>query len=349
MAWNAIAALEFEIDELELLGLELTTKSGWTRRSTVLRMRGAGSEGLGEDVTYAAEEQLEFQDAGRASLREFAGWRGRFGDFAARAAAMELFPAPPAQDASRRYRRWALESAALDLALRQAGRDLPGLLGREPRPVRYAVSLGLGEPATAAPLRRLRQLFPDLSFKLDWAENWTASTLDQLRETGGVAVVDFKGHYHGAFSGPSPDPAGYAAVAEALPDAILEDPAAAGPAWEALAPHRARVAWDAPLHGLDDLRRLPRPGYVNIKPSRFGGVEELLRVLGWCQGEGIPSYGGGQFELGPGRAQIQQISALFHPDAANDVSPTGFHQDPPAPVTPPSPLAWGEIGRGFPG
>ena len=35
-------------------------------------------------------------------------------------------------------------------------------------------------------------------------------------------------------------------------------------------------------------------------------------------------YGGGQFELGPGRGQIQYLASVFHPDGPNDVAPTGF-------------------------
>ena len=36
---------------------------------------------------------------------------------------LDLFPgSPPVREPSRNYRRWAFESAALDLALRQAGK-----------------------------------------------------------------------------------------------------------------------------------------------------------------------------------------------------------------------------------
>ena len=33
------------------------------------------------------------------------------------------------------------------------------------------------------------------------------------------------------------------------------------------------------------------------------------------------AYGGGQYELGVGRGQIQCLAALFHPDAPNDIAP----------------------------
>ena len=52
------------------------------------------------------------------------------------------------------YRRWAYESAALDLALRQNGMSLHEALGREPRPVNFVVSLRLGEPPTMEPIER---------------------------------------------------------------------------------------------------------------------------------------------------------------------------------------------------
>ena len=37
-------------------------------------------------------------------------------------------------------------------------------------------------------------------------------------------------------------------------------------------------------------------------------------------------YGGGQFELGIGRTQIQELASLFHPDMPNDVAPAEFNE-----------------------
>ena len=56
------------------------------------------------------------------------GISGHLGD-------LDLFPAPPHAEVYRNYRRWAFESAALDLALRQAGTSLHEALGRTPAPV----------------------------------------------------------------------------------------------------------------------------------------------------------------------------------------------------------------------
>ena len=78
---------------------------------------------------------------------------------------------------------------------------------------------------------------------------------------------------------------------------------------------------------------------VNIKPSRLGGLRNLLDAYDYCAEHGIGNYGGGQFELGVGRGQIQYLASLFHADAPNDVAPTGFNlPDPPAGL-PSSPLA----------
>ena len=62
--------------------------------------------------------------------------------------------------ASRDYRRWAFESALLDLALRQAGSTLGEVVGREPAPLRFVVS-------TREDIRRWLEVAPDLEFKVD--------------------------------------------------------------------------------------------------------------------------------------------------------------------------------------
>jgi hypothetical protein len=78
---------------------------------------------------------------------------------------------------------------------------------------------------------------------------------------------------------------------------------------------------------------------VNVKPSRFGSLQGLFDAYDWLEARGIGAYGGGQFELGPGRGQIQLLASIFHPDTPNDVSPTGFHADDPPAGLPTSPLA----------
>src|SRR5262249_57786681 len=94
----------------------------------------------------------------------------------------------------------------------------------------------------------------------------------------------------------------------------------------ALPPPRARFSGDAPTPSTADTRSFPYPPrMVNIKPSRLGPLRELLDTYDFCAARGIGAYGGGQFELGVGRGQIQYLASLFHPDAPNDVAPAPFN------------------------
>ncbi len=106
-----------------------------------------------------------------------------------------------------------------------------------------------------------------------------------------------------------------------------------------MADERERITWDAGIHEWADVEALPFPPLaLNCKPSRFGSVKRLFDFYDACAERGIKLYGGGQFELGPGRAQIQLLAALFHPDAPNDVAPDGFNVSRPVPGLPVSPL-----------
>jgi hypothetical protein len=142
-------------------------------------------------------------------------------------------------------------------------------------------------------------------------------------------------------------------VVEAFPDAWIEDPALTDETEPVLEPHRDRITWDAPIHSIEDIEALPfAPRMVNIKPSRVGGLQDLCATYDYCTEHGIGAYGGGQFELGPGRGHIQYLASLFHPDAPNDVAPGGYnHPNPPddLPVSPlepaPAPVGfrWGRL------
>lgn len=107
-----------------------------------------------------------------------------------------------------------------------------------------------------------------------------------------------------------------------------------------LRPHMDRVTWDAPIHAVADVTALAHPPRVlNCKPCRFGGLRALMDFYDHCDAHGIALYGGGFFELGVGRGQIQYLASLFHPDGPNDVAPRGYHPLHPRPGLPTSPLA----------
>jgi hypothetical protein len=333
-----VAELPLTIEGYALEGLARQVSSGFERRTTVIRLNGAGEEGLGEDVTYDADDQGRQQETG--PVLDLAGeWT--FDAFSEHLGSLDTFPAQaPAFEVYRNYRRWGFESAALDLALRQAGTSLTAALARELSPITFVVSTRMGEPPTAAPVTRRLAAYPELRFKLDATPDWTDAMIDELVATGAVASIDFKGAYKGTVVDTPTDPELYRRIAKAFPDAWLEDPDLDEPAaFEALAPYQDRITWDAPIHSVQDIldrRVLPRT--VNLKPSRFGSVKALFEAYDFCEQRGMGAYGGGQFELGVGRGQIQYLAALFHPSAPNDISPAGYDALDPEPGLPASPL-----------
>jgi hypothetical protein len=316
--WEAVAGLELRVDGYGLERRESATPSGWTRVTTTVELAGAGESGLGEDVTYEAEMHDGVPDelmlAGTWTLEDFSH---RLDEF---------------EELAEGYRRWAFEGAALDLALRQREIGLGEALGRREHPIRFVVS------TRAAPEQWL-EFAPELEFKLDAEKDWDRPLLQRLRELDRVRVVDLKAYYRGTSVDLAPDPELYRAVAEQLPDVVIED------AWlddglrETLAGAEDRLSFDAPVHSLADLDALPlEPRWLNIKPSRFGTVRGLLETIEACEERGIQLYGGGQYELGPGRPQIQRLASVFYPDGPNDVAPSAYNEGEPREGLPQSPL-----------
>jgi L-alanine-DL-glutamate epimerase-like enolase superfamily enzyme len=337
--FDRIAELPLVIEEYALDRLERDVSSAFTRVSTVVRLFGAGTEGVGEDVVYDAVDHDILQEAGPVLPLAGAWTLGEFCDHVER---LDAFPQPPQRDVSRRYRHWTFESAALDLALRQARKPLHEVLGREPQPVRFVVSLRLGSPdvpSSIEPLRDRLDKYPGLQFKLDPTPDWDDALVDEVAATGAVESVDFKGQYHGTVVDAPADPALYERVLRAMPDAWIEDPHTTPEIDALLEAHQDRVSWDAIIHSVADIQGLPfQPKMVNVKPSRLGTLRELFGAYDFCEANGIGMYGGGQFELGPGRGQIQYLASLFHADAPNDTAPSGYN-DPDVPEgLPESPL-----------
>jgi L-alanine-DL-glutamate epimerase-like enolase superfamily enzyme len=336
LSYDTIAGLPLEVESYALDRLERAVSSDFTRVTTVIRLRGGGHEGIGEDVVYDAEAHDLQQEQG--PVQPFAG-RHTLDSFSRLLGELDLFAAPPNWDVFRLYRRWGFESAALDLALRQAGRSLAEVVGSSPSPVTYVVSLRLGEPPSIDPVRRRLERYPTMRFKLDPTSSWTDELVAELVATGAVDSLDFKGRYTGTIVDQPADPEMYERVVRAFPNAWYEDPALTEETERVLAPHRDQITWDEPIHSVADIEALPfPPRIVNVKPSRFGSLPALFEAYDYCAQRGIGIYGGGQFELGPGRGQIQYLASLFHPDTPNDVAPVGFHEPDPAPGLPTSPL-----------
>ena len=322
--YATLAELPLQIDRYTLEGLGRRLSPEFERLTTIVHLEGGGDEGLGEDVTYGDVEQRAQQEAGPV-LPLAGSWT--LDSFSRRLEQLDLFGgAEPGMPAYRDYRRWAFESAAADLALRQAGRSLADLLGREPQPINFVVSLRLGDPPSAEPVTRRVAAYPGIQFKLDYSPAWDEELLATLAATGAVESIDFKGAYKGTPVDVETVPAVYRRCAEIFPDAWLEDPDLTDPEADAvLRPHRDRITWDAPIHGVEDIEALPfQPKTINVKPSRIGSWKKLLHTYEWCAERGITNYGGGQSELGVGRGQIQYLAAIFHAGGANDIAPSGY-------------------------
>jgi hypothetical protein len=344
-SWERLAGLALQIDGYALEPRVAKVSSEFERKTTVIRIYGAGKDGLGEDVTYDGADHDILQQAG--PTLPLAG-RFTLASFSDRLAELSLFPAPPQREVSQRYRTWAYESAALDLALRQADITMHAALDRDPAPVRFVVSLRLGEPPSLGPVSKRLQRYPGLRFKLDPTSSWDERLIAELVATGAVDSVDFKGFYTGSIVDQPADPLLYGRVAEAFPQAWIEDPLLTPETDAVLAGHRDRFSWDAPIHSIADIQALPYPPrMVNIKPSRLGGLRNLLDAYDFCAARGIGNYGGGQFELDVGRGQIQYLASLFHPDAPNDVAPGRFNLPDPPSGLPSSPLEPEPSSLGF--
>jgi hypothetical protein len=251
-----------------------------------------------------------------------------------------LFPTKePEQPSGHHYRRWGIESAALDLALRQAGTDFASALDRERDPLQFVVSTRLGDPPTTDRVEAILDRHPDLGLKLDPTSDWDDDLVAALADTGAVRLLDLKGHYVGTTVDQPADPALYERVIEGFPDAVIEDPAMVDETRALIDPVQDRISWDAPITGVESVRDLPfEPRWLNIKPSRFGTVESVLATVEYARERNVTLYGGGQFELDVGRDHIQTLAATLYPDAPNDVAPGGYNRpDLPADL-PGSPL-----------
>ena len=293
-----LAALPLVLDGLDLEVLEQPIAIGGVRHTTVVHLKGGGLKGVGEDVTFQDDDRL-------STLPTEALWRGvtTLGDVWDRLDQTDLFDRPPRYEVVRNYRRWAIEAAALDLALRQANVGLAEVLGRSLRPLHFVVS---------PPPIHLRR-FPGLRLKVD---------LDGVEPGLPIDVIDFKNQGTGEL---------VRRAFDQYPEALFEDPPQIVDG--------LRVSWDTQIQTAEDIRRLPeRPDAINIKPARIGSVRALFEIYEECRSSGIAMYGGGQHELGPGRAQIQVLASLIHADGPNDVAPSDYNATDPPELLTPSPL-----------
>ena len=161
--------------------------------------------------------------------------------------------------ASRHYRRWAFESAALDLALRQAGLPLHEALERDPKPLQFVCSTRLTSfddeaGSTTEPISKRLAKYPGLEFKLDPENDWTPELIAEIGELadrpGPRSQGSLPGHPGRRRDRSRALPAGGRGVPRAHTSRIPTSTTRLGALLEPLAD---RVTWDAPLHSLADI------------------------------------------------------------------------------------------------
>jgi hypothetical protein len=315
----------------------VVASAGLTRNTTVVRLHGGGHDGVGEDVTPFPPAQLAFARS-EPDLPLAGSWTVE--SFSRHLADLELYPEiglPPGFPKT--FRSWAFESAALDLALRQAGIPLAAALRRRCGPVRFVNSPLLDDDPIAVIEGRLER-YPTLRFKLDPSPAWDQVVIERLAATNSVITVDLKGQYPAeAPIALRADPLLYGQIAAGFTDAWLEDPGVTPATSEVLRPHYHRITWDLPVRTAQDIERLPiPPRAINIKPARHGTLRRLFDVYDYCGEHAIQTYGGGMGEIGPGRGQNQYLASMFNPDAPNDTAPIAYNDADLPPDLPPSPL-----------
>ena len=110
--WDELRGLDLNVEEFTTERRSVDVSTQFTRVTTTVVLAGEGEQGRGEDVTYTAGDHDWFPDLearGRTTL----------GELSVELDGMQLFEPEPTMPAWADYRRWAFESAALDLALRQ--------------------------------------------------------------------------------------------------------------------------------------------------------------------------------------------------------------------------------------
>jgi hypothetical protein len=263
-----------------------------TRPSTIVELCGRGQIGFGELVAFSAEAHRSFAE-GLPGWLVAGGATGRKGPLA-----MLL-----SGDATP-YERAALESALIDLAMRQAGASLADLVGSGSGRLRWVASFGsMADPRPH--LTRGRPGDPRPELKLDVHPDWSDEVMIALQAERRVVILDFK--EEGSIESSR-------RLSAAFPRAIFEDPPGGS--------RHPLVARDRRLHRAEDVAApIGRGEWVNLKGPRMGGFLELLRGLERVPPGGGRAYFGGMFEVGPGREQARQLAAIFCPDAPNDLAP----------------------------
>src|SRR3954464_9404815 len=110
--WPRGADLPLVVERCEYDRLQAVLSAEFERITTHVRLVRAGTDRLGEGISIFREGGPPLHER-RPALPLAGEWT--LASFCAHVAALELWPQPPEWEGALRYRRWAFESAALDL------------------------------------------------------------------------------------------------------------------------------------------------------------------------------------------------------------------------------------------
>ena len=337
--YDRIAPLPVLIDDVAYERQSRAVSSGFERVSTTIVMRGGGVEGRGEDICYAAPDHDLLPEPGSLGLA---------GTHTIASVAEQLDGARPVHGRSEH----AGVARLPPLGVRERGarpRAAPG---------RLHARRGRRSRARAAALRRL-----DARGRARLARRRTRPRVQGRPDSGRVG----RGA-HGRARGDRPHPrvrpqgalrrhAGRHGARRRLPRAASRSASPtpcsrtcrSSPTCSRRSPTTSIASRSTrPIHSLADVDALPIPiKHLNIKPSRFGPLSRLFECIDTCLERGTELYGGGQFELGVGRGQVQEIASLFYPHTPNDVAPPDYNAPTPVAGLPQSPLSPPTRSPGF--
>ena len=338
--WERLADLPLVVDGYTLSEQARRISPEFERVTHTIALRGDGEAGLGEDVTYDADEQRAHAADGPVLAARPA--RSRSTSFSR--AARRVRPLRRPRALARRLPRLPPLGVRVGGARPRAapGRPLARRRARAraaPRPLRRLA-------AARHPARRRRDRPPPRALPRPRVQ------ARRRPELGRRPARHARGHRRRRGDRPQGRLPRHPGRRRHRPGALrARRRGAAGRVARGPRPHGPRGRRGAaPVPRPDHLGRadplgrrtsstLPfAPRTLNVKPSRFGSLERLFDFYDHCEANGIGLYGGGQSELGVGRGQIQVLAALLHPDGSNDIAPAGYDWLEFPPGLDPSPL-----------
>ena len=237
------AARARRLERVPRVTTDRRARRGWVRGSR----RGRHLRGRGPRRLPAGAAARRGLDAGRVLAAASAAWScSRRG--------------PPKMAFFRPYRRWAFESAALDLALRQRGQSLGAALGRPYRPVRFASP----RASTSRPGSRSH---PELEFKLDPTPEWDAVLAGARRRLRARARPRLQGLLRGLRRREPARPVQYAMPSPgASPTRSSRTRHSRGRREPRSTASEGRFSFDAPIHSWTDVEEIAVRVFGSMEP-----------------------------------------------------------------------------------